>query len=413
MSTLNVDKVDPSTGTALEIGTSGDTITVPSGATFVVAGTTEITGTNNVQRPNANPLIINGDMAVAQRATSVTGGSTGYHTCDRWRWVQGTFDAVVDFAHETLTSGDAYADGFQKAYKYDVTTADITMAAAHYSIIQYKWEGQDIQCIKKGTANAQPVTLSFWVKSTKTGTFVSGLYDVDNTRNCSQAYTISSTNTWEYKVVNFPADTTGVMDSNNSNSLNLNFYTSAGSDRTSGTLATTWESYVAANVAVGQVNGVDSTSNTFHITGVQMEVGEYTSSTIPPFQHESYGDNLLRCMRYYNIFGNAANKPIGMAAFYSTTAAYVGPLTYPVEMRASPTITITGGSGDAEATAGYAINHSSSNDWFQTFQSSDSTTKCAFMYISSGVSGGDGDAGRGRCADASNPFGKIEASSEL
>jgi hypothetical protein len=184
-----------------------------------------------------------------------------------------------------------------------------------------------------------------------------------------------------------------------------------GTNYTSGTLATTWAAFDNANQAVGQVNGADSDSNNFEITGVQLEVGEYTSSTIPPFRHESYGDNLQRCQRYYNIFGNAANKPIGMAAFYSTTAAYVGPLTYPVEMRASPTITITGGSGDAEATAGYAINHSSSNDWFQTFQSSDSTTKCVFMYVSSGISGGDGDAGRGRTAGTE--FGKVEASSEL
>ena len=70
-----------------------------------------------------------------------------------------------------------------------------------------------------------------------------------------------------------------------------------------------------------------------------------------------------------------------MAAFYSTTAAYVGPLTYPVEMRASPTITITGGSGDAEATAGFAINHSSSNDWFQTFQSSDTSNNKMRLYV--------------------------------
>ena len=411
MSTLNVDKVDPSTGTALEIGTSGDTITVPSGATFVVAGTTEITGTNNVQRPNAKPLWMNGDFAISQRATSATSlTASGFHTVDRYR--MGYNDAGTwTQTQESLTTGDAYTDGFSNSIKMDCTTAKASLAVNTELWIEERFEGQDLQLLKKGTANAEKLTIGFWVKATKTGTYILSIYDNDNTRQCSQSYTVSSGDTWEYKIVNFPADTTGVLGNDNNASFRIFFFIAMGTNYTSGTLATTWAAFDNANQAVGQVNGADSDSNNFEITGVQLEVGEYTSSTIPPFRHESYGDNLQRCQRYYNIFGNAANKPIGMAAFYSTTAAYVGPLTYPVEMRASPTITITGGSGDAEATAGYAINHSSSNDWFQTFQSSDSTTKCVFMYVSSGISGGDGDAGRGRTAGTE--FGKVEASSEL
>ena len=133
----------------------------------------------------------------------------------------------------------------------------------------------------------------------------------------------------------------------------------AGTTYTSGTLATTWGSTTAANRAVGQVNAADSTSNNFHITGVQLEVGEYTSSTIPPFQHESFGDNLARCQRYYyNV--NPTNEQYGsiaMAAYYSTSIIQSS-TTFPVSMRALPTADFVTG------TDYFNINVNSANDPF-------------------------------------------------
>jgi hypothetical protein len=328
-SVLKVDKLDPQSGTALEVGTSGDTITVPSGATFVVAGTTEITGTNNVQLPTANPLIINGNMAVAQRGTSETTAS-GYGTVDRFRCA---FDSGAVTATQDTSVPTGY--GFAKSWKLDTTTAVTSITANHLGTAQYRFEGQDLQLLKFGTANAEKITVSFWVKSTKIGTFICELENTDSSRTCSQAYTVSVTNTWEQKIVNFPADTTGTFTNDNGESLRITWFLFAGTDYTSGTLATTWESTTAANRCVGQVNALDSTSNDFLLTGIQMDVGEYTSSTIPPFQHESYGDNLLRCQRYYQLVGTA----IGAAS--NTTSAYMNPV-FATTMRTTPTVGVQG-----------------------------------------------------------------------
>jgi len=362
MSTLNVDKVDPSTGTALEIGTSGDTITVPSGATFVVAGTTEITGTNNVQRPNAKPLIINGDMAVAQRSTSTAGITTsaGYYASDRYQWAV-NHDGTVTITQENVAAGDAFEDGFPFSEKIDVTTADASMAAAQYAILRTTLEGQNLQLFKKGTASAETYTLSFWVKNTKTGTNIVELWDNTNSRNSHASYTIDTTNTWEKKVLNFPADTTGVIANTNAGGMIIGFYVAAGSDFTSGTLNTAWAANVNANRAVGQVNNLDSTSNNFEITGVQLEVGEYTSSTLPPFQHESYGDNLIRCQRYYYMM--VQNEPygfLGVGGGASTTSLFVNSF-FPVTMRTTPTIDVSSG------TDYFAARGSAFFDTFDTF----------------------------------------------
>jgi len=171
------------------------------------------------------------------------------------------------------------------------------------------------------------------VKSNKTTTGQVNLFDIDNNRLVSGTYTISSANTWEKKVINFPADTTGAFDDNNALSLVVEFFLDGGSNFTSGTAPTAWEAQsngdrLANNFAIGS-----STDNDFAITGVQLEVGEYTSSTLPPFQHESYGDNLARCQRYFQAF-----HPRGSGkAFGSTTAYLQVPLLK--AMRSTPSYT--------------------------------------------------------------------------
>ena len=404
MSTLNVDKVDPSTGTALEIGTSGDTITVPSGATFVVAGTTEITGTNNVQRPNANPLIINGDMAVAQRSTSITGiTSAGYNTIDRFKvgFAIGTWTQT----QESLTSGNAYTDGFSNALKMDCTGADTSISSNERLALSYNIEGQDLQLIKKGTANAEKMTLAFWVKATKTGTNILELWDNDNNRHISIAYTISSSDTWEHKVINIAADTTGALGDDNGASILINWWMVAGSNFSSGTLATAWAGVTDANRAVGQVNNADSTSNNFHITGVQLEVGEYTSSTLPPFQHESYGNNLARCQRYfYMVASNSASADVGVGGYYSASIGFFN-ITFPCSMRAAPSVVYVSG------TNYYKLIANSVTDYFDDILGGGSaSTNEINLYNNSEVSGTAGDAGYVRTADTS---GSIALNSEL
>ena len=293
-------------------------------------------------RPNAKPLIINGDMQVAQRSISETGVTgDGYQTIDRMRT---TFDGSHRWTltQEALTADEAFEDGFSKAYKFDCTTADASLGASDKFWFKYSFEGQDVQLFKKGTASAEKTTIAFWVKATKTGTNIVELYDESSTnRHCSVAYTISSSNTWEKKVVVIPADTSGtVVDNTNGQTIDLYFIFASGSNYTDGaSLQTTWIDYSSGSTRnkkhYGQVNHADSTSNNVHITGIQVEVGEYTSSTIPPFQHESYGDNLERCSRYFQVM---ARGLVGRSQ--TTTQCSVGG-TYPYgQMRATPTITL-------------------------------------------------------------------------
>ena len=160
-------------------------------------------------RPNSKPLIINGNMAVAQRGTSATGltnGSDVYVALDRFGFNEfGSPSSQHTMTQESLTSGNAYLNGFANALKMDVTTAQGSLDADDATMIIYKFEGQDLQAFKKGTASAEKYTLAFWVKGTKTGTHVVELFDRDNNRHVAGTYSISSADTWEHKVVNYPA----------------------------------------------------------------------------------------------------------------------------------------------------------------------------------------------------------------
>ena len=311
-----------------------DVANMVTGAVPVANGGTAATtlAGAGLQRPNSKPIIINGDMAVAQRSTSTTSvSSSGYYTIDRYKFSDDS-DAVLTFTQESLTSGNAYLDGFANAFKIDVTTVDSSLGADQHALLSTAIEGQDLQTLKKGTANAETITIAFWVKATKTGTSIFEIYDNDNTRQVSKAFTISTTNTWEKKVLNFPADTTGALDDDNAVSLYFQWYLCAGANYQSGTLSETWTSPTTANRAVGQVNHFDNTSNNFHITGFQIEVGTFSSTTLPPFQHESYADNLFRCQRYYTLLADNTSDLVGMTAAYNGTTSY-SILRLPTEMR--------------------------------------------------------------------------------
>jgi hypothetical protein len=354
MSTLNVDKVDPSTGTALEIGSSGDTITIPSGATIVNSGTATGFGiTQTSFLPTAAPLWYNGDLQIAQRGTSssISGTTTGYFTCDRWFFELNDSSVWTQSQDTDVPTGY----GFAKSLKLDCTTLDATPT---YTVLQQKFEGQNLQVFKKGTANAEKYTLAFWVKSVKTGTYICELRDFDNNRTVSQAYTVDSGSTWEKKILNFPADTTGAFGNDNNASLAVSFFLAVSSTYSSGTLATVWESRTNANRAVGQVNLADSTSNNFWITGVQLEVGEYVTADLPPFRHETYGENLLRCERYFTRIAGIDYSPYQNGVCVSTIAAY-GYIQNPVRKRASPSWSHSGTVEDFDvytnASTGYPL----------------------------------------------------------
>jgi len=292
-------------------------------------------------------------MEVAQRGTSttaLTNGSSGYHTVDRWKWHEnGSPSSAWTMTQETLTSGNAYADGFNNALKIDCTTAQGSLGAGDTLHIEQRFEKQDLGAFKKGTANAQKFTFGFWVKATKTGTNIIELQDQGNDRAVSATYTISTTNTWEHKVVSFPADNSGNFGTGSDLGLIVRFYIFAGTNYTSGSLQTAWGSSDTTKRANGQVNNADSTSNNWHLTGLQLEVGEYTSSTIPPFQHESFGDNIIRCQRYFQQFGSNSSiynrTPVNGHAMLlgardvGGSANWTYPVLYqPVPLRDNPTV---------------------------------------------------------------------------
>jgi hypothetical protein len=193
-----------------------------------------------------------------------------------------------------------------------------------------------VQQFLKGTASAKQFSVSFWVKSNVTGTYIAELRDADNARTVSASYTVSVSGTWEKKTITFPADTTGAFDNNNDASLFLNFSLGAGTNYSSGTLATTWVSTTNANRYVGQTNVAAATSNYWQITGVQLEAGAVAT----PFEFEDYGTTLAKCQRYYYRTdtgnGNGLFRTFAKGIAYSTTSV-AGFVTLPVRLRVTPT----------------------------------------------------------------------------
>jgi len=274
-------------------------------------------------------LIINGAMNVNQRGTQTT-IQTGF-TLDRWSILSNTAARVTVSQDTNVPTGQ----GFLNSLKIDVTTADTSVASSDITALLYKFEGQDLQQLRKGTSSAKTLTLQFWVSSPKTGVHTLHFFDMANSRIVATTYTIASADTWQYVNVTFPADTTGALANDNTNQLQFYFGLLAGTNYTSGTLATSWAANTNANRMVGQVNVLDSTDNNFYITGVQMEIGNVAT----PFEFEKHADTLAKCQRYYHTQSWAISA-------YGTTSNYPETyLSFPVAMRASPTMTDSTGTG--------------------------------------------------------------------
>jgi hypothetical protein len=299
-----------------------------------------------LDRKTATPLIINGDMQIAQRGTSVTGiTATGYYTIDRFLTGLTSLGTWTQSQSTDVPS----SQGFSNSFKLDCTTADASPASTDNIAIMQRFEGQNLQMLKKGTSDAESVTVSFWVKTNKTGTYVLELRDADNVRIICKTYTVDSANTWEKKVLSFAGDTTGTLTNDENLSFHARWWLGAGSDFTSGTLQTTWGAQSNANRAVGQtVNLADSTSNDWYITGVQLEVGTFDANSIPPFQFEDRATSLNRCMRYYERNqGTGSNREyfsvgIKRDSYSGSDATVSGIMTYKVRKRATPTIGYNG-----------------------------------------------------------------------
>jgi len=320
----------------LIVATAADTVArqaVGSNGQVLVANSGVANGVAWVDPQTNRNVIINGAMQVAQRGTSTASITTdGYYTADRYNTSVNTLGTWTQSVEADAPTGS----GLRNSLKMLCTTADASPAASDRVWVNQLLEGQNLQQFLKGTSSAKQFSLSFWVKSNVTGTYIAHLWDLDNTRHVSASYTISASATWEKKTITFPADTTGAFDNNNDASLRVLFPLAAGSTWTSGTLDTTWATSVNANKFVGQTNLAAATNNYWQITGLQVEAGAVAT----PFEFEDYGTTLAKCQRYYwranAAFGAGVYNMFGIGQGDTTTNVETN-ISLPVMMRVAPT----------------------------------------------------------------------------
>ena len=276
-------------------------------------------------------LFINGAMQVAQRGTSST--ASGMNTVDRF---EVTFSGMNQLAatqsqSTTVPSGQ----GFSNSLKVEVTTAENTLAITELFRIIQRIEAQNLQHLAFGSSSAKPLTLSFWVRSSLAGKYSVLFFrgDASPSRSNTPSYTINAADTWEYKTITIDGDTTGgVIDNDNGQGLNITWTLAAGSAY-SGNPHTGWGNYSATQdfSHSDQVNFAAQTG-TFYLTGVQLEVGE----TPTPFEHESHGTTLAKCLRFYNRLGLFFAR-VRQENVSSQNPDFVTTITFP-PMRDAPTI---------------------------------------------------------------------------
>ena len=245
-------------------------------------------------------IIINGGMRVSQRPNINTGQTaSAYRACDRFRLLisnAGTWTILQDFGE--------VPQGFSSSFRIDCTSGGMTSASS-VLIIRYVIEARDLQVLDYGTANAQPATLSFWVKSNKTGGATIQLNSQDGSnRSFITTYTINTANTWEYKTISIPADTGGTINDDNGSGLEMDMWLNSGTFYQGSTPASGWAPEVTGarnntNLGVGNATG-----DNFYLTGVQLEVGEKAT----PFEHRSFAEELARCKRYFQKTTNESQN---------------------------------------------------------------------------------------------------------
>ena len=328
-------------------------------------------------------LIINGVMQVAQRGTSGTGES--YKSVDRFFFTAAALDN-----HALTQTQQAVTDlaGFPNSFRITTTTAESAIAADELAYVAQKIEAQNLQHLAYGTSSAKTLTLSFYVKSSVTGTFSTNLYQADDARVVNSEYTISSANTWERKEITYAADQTGVIDNNNGIGFYVTWNLALGSSW-KGNAATAWEAYNTDNWAGAgtYTDAVITTVNsTWEITGVQLEVGDVATS----FEHESFGETLLKCQRYFYRVGGEIDArgnytgAITSGVLYGPTAATTM-RPNPVTMRDAPNVTFD------DTLANYTVMTSRTTNAVTVVGDNSSTASTVRINVSCGATSNDGD----------------------
>jgi hypothetical protein len=310
------------------------------------------------QYAGARNLIINGDFAVDQRngGSSIT-PTNGQFSADRWKC---SLSQASKFSVEQITDAPV---GFQNSVKLTSLSA-YTPVSGDYFLIQQQLEGYTGAHLLYGTANAKTATLSFYVKSSLTGTFGGAIRNSNGySRTYPFEYTINSANTWERKTITFAGDTSGTYLTTNGAGITTTFSIGAGADFKS--TANAW----ATNNDIAGSNATDvvaTNSATWQLSGIQLEVGEAT-----PFEHRSYGDELARCQRYYGkYYLHKGNEYMTHGGNISLSSNF----SFPTTMRATPTSTHV-----------QNINASNCNSSNITFVDFDGASYQVNMHVTSGT----------------------------
>jgi hypothetical protein len=361
MSELKVNKVTPRSGTTVTLGDSGDSVAIPTGVGF--------NGFNFRNR------IINGDMQVAQRGTSVTvNDNASFFAMDRWQCLAQTSDGVY-----TVAQSSTAPTGFVYSLLATVTTADASLGATQSYPIRQRIEGFNISDLMWGTANAKTITLSFWVRSSLTGTFGGALINGDFVRAYPFTYEISAANTFEYKTITIAGDTTGTWSTDNSTGVVVSFSLGDGSTRLG-----TAGAWVGSNKqgVTGQTNVIATSGATFYITGVQLEAG----TTASDFEFLPIDVSLGRCQRYYFLKASGIAQDIGMAAYYTSTDLRTS-FCFPTTMRTTPSVDVK------TVTNGYDIRVNGAPDSMDDFVINNGSTHSISILNNTDVSGTAGQCG--------------------
>jgi len=311
-----------------------ETVSSDFGAqTIATTGTVNTPSIGGGQIANRR-ININGAMRISQRGsvTGITNNASAYGGPDRYK------TAVVNHGTYTASQESDAPDGFTHSLKINTTSADSSLASTARLIMQHRISRDDLLRLKKGTSEAEQLTVQFYVKSNKTGTYILELFDAVNNRHVSATYTISSSATWEQKTITFPADTSGALGSGSGGGIDFNWWLAAGSNFTSGSLATTWTGNSDTQRVAGITVNVGD-SGYWQITGVQIEVGTVATD----FEYKSFAEELKACQAYYMEYdADLFQDTIVFSGLSRAGTAKFFTFQLPTSMRTDPTITRTG-----------------------------------------------------------------------
>jgi hypothetical protein len=284
----------------------------------------DLAGSADAGGISGSNVIINGAFQISQRGTSTTGGG---FLVDRFELNINNTDNIAI----TQSQDSSGPSGFANSWKILATTAESAVAADERVRFRQNIEGQNLQQFAFGTSAAKSMTLSFYVKSNKTGTYAVNLEQDDASRVIGSTYTISSADTWEFKTITVGGDTSGTINDDNGAGLVVSWYLLAGSNYTA-TDNTSYGASADGKQAYGHsTTWGQGTNDNFFITGVQLELGEQAT----PFEHRSFADEMIRCQRYYQEVASGSTYFAGNGL--GTTNIIVG-IPLATSMRATPSI---------------------------------------------------------------------------